>query len=92
MSLSPIFYLFQLPTSTLSLKLQIVLSEVAVPPVVETQRRPGPKDRPYGMPEDEWQLVLARVANHESYRKIAKDYGVSRETIHRLVQASKLAS
>jgi len=63
-----------------------------VPPVVETQRRPGPKDIPYGIPEDEWQRVLARVANHESYRTIAKDYNVSRETIRRLVHASKQAS
>src|SRR5437868_6037894 len=91
-TLSPILYLFQLPTSTLYQKLQKVLSEVDVPPVVETHRRPGPKDIPYGIPEDEWQRVLARVANHESYRKIAKDYGVSRETIRRLVQASKQAS
>ncbi|TME55968.1 MAG: hypothetical protein E6I59_19135 [Chloroflexi bacterium] len=91
-TLSPILYLFQLPSSTLYQKLQKVLSEVDVPPVVETQRRPGPRDIPYGIPEDEWQRVLARVANHESYRAIAKDYHVSRETIRRLVQASKQAS
>ena len=91
-TLSPILYLFQLPSSTLYQKLQKVLSEVDVPPVVETQRRPGPRDIPYGIPEDEWQLVLARVANHESYRTIAKDYGVSRETIRRFVRASKQAS
>jgi len=40
----------------------------------------------------QWHVVLARVANHESYRTIAKDYGVSRETIRRLVQDSKKAS
>ena len=91
-TLSPILYLFQLPSSTLYQKLQKVLSEVDVPPVVETQRRPGPRDIPYGIPEDEWQRVLARVANHESYRTIANDYHVSRETIRRLVQASKQAS
>jgi DNA invertase Pin-like site-specific DNA recombinase len=68
-----------------------VLSETVAEPVVE-QRRPGPRDIPYGIPENEWQIVLARVANHESYRTIAKDYGVSRETIRRLVQASKQAS
>ena len=91
-TLSPILYLFQLPSSTLSQKLQKVLSEVDVPPGVETQRRPGPKDIPYGIAEDEWQLVLARVANDESYRTIAKDYQVSRETIRRLVQTAKQAS
>jgi hypothetical protein len=83
--LSPILYLFQIPTSTLSRKLQIVLSEIGTPPAIETQRRPGPKVIPYGIPEDQWPVVLARVENHESYRKVADDYGVSRETIRRLI-------
>jgi len=91
MSLSPIFYLFQLPTSTFFQKLQQVLSEVVVEPIPE-QRRPGPRDIPYGIPEHEWHIVLTRVAQHDSYRKIAKDYKVSRETIRRLVQAAKQAS
>jgi Homeodomain-like domain len=73
-------------------KLQQILSEVVIPPVVEGQRRPGPKDIPYGMPQEEWPTVLQRVLeNHESYRKIAADYGVSRETVRRLVRASKKA-
>ena len=92
MSLSPILYLFQLPNSILSRKLQIVLSVIEIPLVVETQRRPDPKDIPYGIPEDEWPTVLQRVLeNHESSRKVAADYGVSRETIRRLVRASKKA-
>jgi hypothetical protein len=91
MSLSPILYLFQLPSSTLFQKLQQVLSESAVEPIPE-QRRPGPRDIPYGIPEQEWHIVLARVANHESYRTIANDYQVSRETIRRIVQAAKQAS
>jgi hypothetical protein len=91
MSLSPILYLFQLPTSTLSRKLQIVLSEIETPIVIETQRRPGPKDIPYGIPADQWPTVLARIENHETYRTIAADYGVSRETIRRLVWASRTA-
>jgi DNA invertase Pin-like site-specific DNA recombinase len=62
-----------------------------VEPVPE-QRRPGPREIPYGIPEHAWHIVLARVADHESYRTIAKDYGVSRETIRRLVQDSKKAS
>jgi site-specific DNA recombinase len=86
-TLSPILYLFQLPTSTLSRKLQITLSVLETPLVLETQRRPGPKDIPYGIPVSEWPTVLARVENHESYRTIARDYGVSRETISRFVQA-----
>ena len=63
-----------------------------MPLVIEAQRRPGPKDIPYGLPAEKWPIVLKRVANHESYRKIAADYGVSRETIRRLVRASKQAS
>lgn len=62
-----------------------------IPLVIETQRRPGPKGILYGIPIEEWPTVLARVENHESYRKIARDYGVSRETIRRLVRASKKA-
>ena len=61
---------------------------MVVPPVVEIQRRPGPKDMPYGIPEAEWPVVLARVENHEPYRKVAADYGVSSETIRRLVCAA----
>ena len=68
-----------------------MLSETVVEPIPE-QRRPGPREIPYGIPEHDWQRVLARVANHESYRTIAKDYQVSRETIRRLVQAAKEAS
>jgi len=91
-TLSPILYLFQFPSSPLSRKLQIVLSqEDQIPLVIETQRRPGPKDIPYGIPVEEWPTVLARVENHASYRTIARDYGVSRETIRRLVQALKKA-
>jgi len=91
-TLSPILYLFQIPTSALARALQNVLSEMDIPPLVETQRRPGPSDIPSGIPETQWHVVLARIAHHESYRTIAKDYGVSRETIRRLVQASKKVS
>ena len=92
--LSPIFSLFQIPTSTLSQKLQLVLSEeFQIPLVIKTQRRPGPKHIPYGIPPDQRPIVLQRVLeNHESYRNVASDYGVSRETIRRLVRASKKAS
>src|SRR5690242_3359722 len=90
-TLSPILYLFQLPSSILSQKLQQVLSESDVEPIPE-QRRPGPRTIPYGIPEHEWHIVLARVAHHESYRTIAKDYKVSRETIRRFVQAATQAS
>src|ERR1700730_7587257 len=93
-TLSPILYLFQISTSTLSRKLQIALShDVQQPIIIETQRRPGPKDVPYGIPADQWPTVLQRVlVNHEPYRKVANDYGVSRETIRRLVRSSNRLS
>ena len=88
-TLSPILYLFQLPDSTLSRKLQLVLSGTNPSLVIETQRRPGPKDIPYGIAEDQWPTMLQRVLeNHESYREVAAEYGVSRETIRRLVRAA----
>jgi hypothetical protein len=91
MSLSPILYLFQFPSSTLYRKLQIVLSEIETPFVIEAQQWPGPKDIPCGIPIEVWPAVLARVLeNHESYRQVAADYEVSRETIRRLVRALKI--
>src|SRR2546421_4064777 len=61
----------------------------AVPQVIETQRRPGPKDIPYGIPEDQWPTVLHRVLEHkESLRRVADDYGVSHETIRRMVRVA----
>ena len=93
--LSPIFSLFLSPSGKLYQKLQILLAEdekAQTPLVLETQRRPGPKDIPYGIPPDQWPTVLQRVVdNHESYRRVADDYGVSRETIRRFVRASKQA-
>lgn len=87
-TLSPILYLFQVPTSTLSRKLQIVLSEIETPIVIEKQRRPGPKDIPYGIPADQWPTVLHRVLEKkEPLRQVAEDFGVSHETIRRKVHA-----
>jgi hypothetical protein len=90
-TLSPILYLFLAPSGKLYQKLQHFLSEDekgfnSTPPIIQ-HRRPGPKDIPYGIPEDQWPTVLARVENHESYRKVAADYGVSHETIRRLIRS-----
>jgi len=42
--------------------------------VLETQRRPGPKEIPSGIPTHEWPTVLQRVLeHHESYYKVAND-------------------
>jgi hypothetical protein len=91
--LSPIFSLFLSPSGKLSQKLQQLLAEdekAQVSPVIEKQRRPGPKDLADGIPSTAWPTVLKRVLeNHEPLRKVAKEYGVSRETIRRLRQASQ---
>jgi Helix-turn-helix domain len=47
---------------------------------------------PYGIPTEEWPTVLQRVENHESYRKVAAAYGVSRETVRGLVHAARCGS
>jgi hypothetical protein len=72
-------------------KLQLILSQdVQTPLVIETQRRPGPKEIPYGIPADQWPTVLHRVLEKkEPLRKVANDYGVSHETIRRTVRAAR---
>ncbi|GHO54474.1 hypothetical protein [Ktedonobacter robiniae] len=55
-----------------------------------SQRRPGPHHPQWKIPQVEWQTVLQRVTeNHEPLRKVAKDYGVSYETIRRTVLAAR---
>jgi hypothetical protein len=86
------FSLFLSPCGKLSQKLHILLAEdekAQTPLGMETQRRPGPKDLASGISEDPWPMVLARVENHESSRKIAADSSVSRETRRRFVRTSK---
>jgi hypothetical protein len=88
--LSPVLVHFLAPHGKLYQRLPIVLSQDVQQPLVhQTQRRPGPKDIPSRIPAQEWPTVLQRVlVNHESYRKLAAEYGVSRETIRRLVHAA----
>ena len=86
-SLSPVLIHFIAPHGKLYQRL-LGLEQVlgSIPPILATQERPGLKQARQGIPSHEWPTVLARVLeNHESYRKVANDYGVSRETIRRLV-------
>jgi len=54
--------------------------------VVIKQRRPGPKHPADGLPASEWPTVLQRVVEQkESLRTVAAAYGVSPETIRRLL-------
>jgi len=61
----------------------------SLPPIVSTQQHPGPRGSHYGIPSEEWPNVLRRVREHqESLRQVAAEYGVSHETIRRLLRTS----
>jgi hypothetical protein len=89
-ALSPIFYLFLASAGTLYLKVQQLLDcdelhDVGPPPIVG-KRRPGPKHPHYGIPTEHWPIIMHRVVeNNESLRAIAQEYGVSHETIRRII-------
>jgi hypothetical protein len=60
----------------------------STPSVIENQRRPGPRNPAYGIPASQWPAVLHRILEKkEPLRKVEDDYGVTHETIRRLVRA-----
>ena len=89
-TLSPIFYLFLAPAGRLYQKVQHLLvedesSRQSNPPLLK-HRRPGPKQPNYGIPADLWPTVVQRVVEQqEPLRTVATAYGVSHETIRRIV-------
>ena len=89
-SLSPIFYLFLIPSGVLYQKVLHLLSEDKLiqrskPPLLK-RRRPGPKHPNYGIPAELWPTVVQRVMEQkESLRTVAAVYGVSHETIRRIM-------
>jgi hypothetical protein len=63
--------------------------QAIVDPVVLSlpQRRPGPDTLQWKIPVSEWPNVVRRVVeNREPLRKVADDYGVSYETVRRVVK------
>jgi hypothetical protein len=90
-TLSPIFYLFLAPSGKLYLKVQHLLAgdelfQSRNPPLLK-HRRPGPKQPNYGIPADLWPTVVQRVVERqEPLRTIAAAYGVSHETIRRIIR------
>ncbi len=89
-TLSPILYLFLAPAGKLYLKVQDVLAHGethdASPPPIVGKRRPGPKHPKYGVPTEHWPMIIHRVVeNNEPLRTVAQDYGVSHETIRRIM-------
>ena len=89
-TLSPIFYLFLAPAGTPYQKVQRFLIEEqsthgSHPPVLK-YRRPGPKRPTYGIPASEWPTVVQRIVEKkEPLRTVAAAYGVSHETIRRIM-------
>jgi len=60
-------------------------TEESHPPVMK-HRRPGPKRPAYGIPASEWSKVVQRVMEKkEPLRTVAVAYGVSHETIRRIM-------
>ncbi|HEY5004239.1 MAG TPA: hypothetical protein VII61_13845 [Ktedonobacteraceae bacterium] len=91
-SLSPVLIHFHSPSSYLSQKLQQVLAQQKdngnPPLLLVTGRRPGPAKPKHGIPPTEWPTVQRRVLeNQESLRRVAGDYGVSHETVRRVLLA-----
>ena len=88
--LSPILYLFLIPSGVLYQKVQHLLAEDETtegshPPVMK-HRRLGPKHPTYGIPTSLWPTVVHRVVEQkEPLRTVAAAYGVSYETIRRIV-------
>jgi hypothetical protein len=89
-TLSPIFYLFLAPSGKLYLKVQHLLAgdelvQSRIPPFLKL-RRPGPEHPNDGLPADLWSTVVQRVVEQkEPLRTVAAAYGVSHETIRRIV-------
>jgi hypothetical protein len=90
-ALSPIFSLFLAPSGKLYLKVQHLLVgdelvQSSNPPLLK-RRRPGPKHPNYGIPADLWPIVVQRVVEQkEPLRTVAAEYGVSHETIRRIIR------
>src|SRR6266852_3034797 len=96
-SLSPVLIHFHSPSSFLYQKLQQRLQQdpggVDHPLLPMTHRHPGPAKPQHGIPAVELPTVLRRVMEHqEPLRKVADDYGVSYETIRRIVLAARKQS
>ncbi|SRR2546430_14708747 len=88
--LSPIFSLFLAPSGKLYLKMQRLLAGDKLfqrsNPLLIKHRRLGPKYPKYGIPAELWPTVVHRVMEQkEPLRTVAAAYGVSHETIRRIM-------
>jgi hypothetical protein len=89
-ALSPIFSLFLIPSGKLYFKVQHLLKGDELPqrsnhPLLQ-HRRPGPKHPNYGIPASQWLAIVQQVVEQKKpLRTVAAEYGVSHETIRRIV-------
>jgi hypothetical protein len=62
----------------------------SIPPLLPSQQFAGPRESHHGIPPEEWPNVVRRVSeHHESLRQVAAEYGVSYETVRRLLSTSR---
>ena len=62
----------------------------SLPPLLTSEQHAGPREPHYGIPMEEWPNVVRRVReHHESLRQVAAEYGVSYETVRRLLRTSR---
>jgi hypothetical protein len=59
----------------------------SIPPLLPSQQHVGPREPNSGIPPEEWPSVVRRVMeDHESLRRVAAEYGVSHETVRRILR------
>jgi hypothetical protein len=60
----------------------------SIPPLLTPQQYAGPREPQYSISSEEWPNVVRRVIeNHEALRHVAADYGVSHETVRRVLRS-----
>ena len=90
-SLSPVLIHFVAPHGKLFQRL-LALEQMlgSLPPLLTSQQHSGPREPHHSIPLEEWPNVVRRVIeNHESLRQVAAEYGVSYETVRRILRASR---
>src|SRR5207237_1115164 len=90
-ALSPVLIHFVAPHGKLLQRL-LVLEQLlgSIPPLLPSQQYSGPREPHHSIPPEEWPNVVRRVIeNHESLRQVASAYGVSHETVRRILRTSR---
>jgi hypothetical protein len=89
-SLSPVLIHFVAPHGKLLQRL-LALEHLlgSIPPLLPSQQHAGPREPQYSIPPEAWPNVVYRVMeHHESLRQVAAAYGVSHETVRRILRTS----